>query len=389
MSILNANLLGASGSPIMETAGWVQDATLPEGKALIDLSQAAPASPPPEPIRQRLAEAMLHEPTAHFYGPVLGNSDLREALAARTTTLYGGAVSAGHVAITAGCNQAFCVAVATACGPGDAVALPAPWYFNHKMWLDMAGIECVPLPCLPDMSPDPEAARDLPPHVRAIALVSPNNPTGAEYPADLLDAFYRAARERGRLLILDETYRDFHSSPGAPHRLFEHEDWPDVLAHLYSFSKAYRMTGHRTGALITGEARIAQAEKFLDTVTICAAQSGQIAALFGLENLSAWVNEQRLVYLGRRRHLEALIAAHLPDWTLHGAGAYFAWVSPPFDLPSRETAQRLIAEQALLVLPGSYFMPEGTPTGALRIAFANADDDGIAETISRLAAFRP
>ena len=33
--------------------------------------------------------------------------------------------------------------------------LPVPWYFNHKMWLDMAGIETVPLPCGPDMLPDP------------------------------------------------------------------------------------------------------------------------------------------------------------------------------------------------------------------------------------------
>ena len=30
---------------------------------------------------------------------------------------------------------------------GDAVMLPSPWYFNHKMALDMLGIEAVPLPC--------------------------------------------------------------------------------------------------------------------------------------------------------------------------------------------------------------------------------------------------
>ena len=44
-----------------------------------------------------------------------------------------------EVAITAGCNQAFCAAIATLAAPGDEVMLPVPWYFNHKMWLDMSG----------------------------------------------------------------------------------------------------------------------------------------------------------------------------------------------------------------------------------------------------------
>ena len=33
-----------------------------------------------------------------------------------------------------------------------------PWYFNHKMWLDMAGVTTVPLPTGPDLLPDAEAA---------------------------------------------------------------------------------------------------------------------------------------------------------------------------------------------------------------------------------------
>ena len=78
----------------------------------------------------------------------------------------------------------------TIAAPGDAVMLPLPWYFNHKMWLDMAGIETVPLPCGHGMLPDLEAARArMTPRVRAIVLVTPNNPTGAEYPPDLVAAF--------------------------------------------------------------------------------------------------------------------------------------------------------------------------------------------------------
>ena len=56
-----------------------------------------------------------------------------------------GGSAADEVAITAGCNQAFCSVVATLAAPGDEVILPTPWYFNHKMWLDMSGMRTVPL----------------------------------------------------------------------------------------------------------------------------------------------------------------------------------------------------------------------------------------------------
>ncbi len=237
--------------------------------------------------------------------------------------------------------------------------------------------------------------------MRAIVLVTPNNPTGAEYPDALMNGFYDLAAEIGAALIVDETYRDFHSGAGgpgaAPHSLFGRDGWEEVLVHLYSFSKVFRLTGHRTGAIVTGAARLVEAEKFLDTMTISAPQTGQIAALYGLEHLSQWVAGERDEILARKA---ALLAAFdgLPGWTVHGAGAYFAWVEPPFDLPAGETARRLLAEQSLLVLPGTMFAPEvppadparaGRPSRALRVAFANADAAGLAETGRRLAAFLP
>ena len=45
------------------------------------------------------------------YGDITGDAALREALAKQTSTLYGGRIGADDVAITAGCNQAFFVAI--------------------------------------------------------------------------------------------------------------------------------------------------------------------------------------------------------------------------------------------------------------------------------------
>ena len=268
--------------------------------------------------------------------------------------------------------------------------LPMPWYFNHKMWLDMAGIDCIPLPCGEDMLPDlAEAERLMTDRVQAIALVTPNNPTGVEYPDTLLHAFFDLAKANDALLVVDETYRDFHSRDDSPHTLFQRSDWSDTLAHLYSFSKTYRMMGHRTGAMVTGEDRIAQAEKFLDTVTICPSQAGQIAALHGLQTLGNWVTEERGEFRARCQTVRELFAEHLPDLTLHGAGAYFAWVTPPYGLGSTEMAKRLVADQSILALPGAMFLPDiASETQSLRIAFANADTAGLHEMVRRLANFR-
>jgi len=384
----------------MEALGWVGETDFPPDRPLLNLSQAAPVDPPPGALCRAMAEAALNDPGAHLYGPVLGDSGLREEIARRWSVDYGPAIDASEVCITAGCNQAFCTAVATLCAPGDAVMLPVPWYFNHKMWLDMAGIEAVLIPCDAAMLPDLEAARaaltaDSCRAVKAILMITPNNPTGAEYPAALLDAFYGLAREHGACLIIDETYRDFHSADGAPHDLFSHDDWREGFIHLYSFSKVFHLTGHRVGAMVTGAARLAEAEKFLDTVAICPPRLGQIGALWGLRNLGGWVAAERQEILSRKRTLLAEFAEHLPEWKLLGAGAYFAYVEPPFEMPSDRLARKLVQQQSLLTLPGTMFAPpatEGHDWGGerqLRIAFANADAAGIATMRRRLAAFRP
>lgn len=392
---INPNLARVFAPPVMQARRWLSETAFPPERPLLNLSQAAPVEPPPEPLRRAIAEAAVSQPAVHLYGPVLGDPELREEIAARWSVAYGGAIDGAEVAITAGCNQAFCAAVATLCAPGDAVMLPVPWYFNHKMWLDMSGVEAVLIPCDDAMLPDLEAAREaMTPAVRAILMVTPNNPTGAEYPADLLEGFYRLARTHGAALIVDETYRDFHSGAGAPHALFREPDWREGLVHLYSFSKVFRLTGHRVGAMIAGASRLAEAEKFLDTVTICPPRIGQMAALWGLRNLGNWVAAEREEVLARRQAVRAELA-RLPDWRLRGAGAYFAYVEPPFEMPSDRLARLLLERQSLLMLPGTMFAPPaaaGRDWGGerqLRIAFANADLDGIAEMGRRLAAFRP
>lgn len=387
---LNPAMARTEPPPVMEARRWLEGVEFPPERPLINVSQAAPVEPPPLALRQALAEAALHQNSAHLYGPVLGLPALRAEIAAQWSVAYDGRIAAGNVAITQGCNQAFAATIATLAGTGDEVILPTPWYFNHRMWLDMQGIGCVPLPTGPGLIPEAErAARLITARTRAIVLVSPNNPGGTEYPAETLRAFFDLAREKGIALILDETYRDFHSGKGRPHDLFRDPDWPDTLIQLYSFSKAYRLTGHRVGAILASPIRLEQVEKFLDTVAICPGQLGQIGALWGMRNLAGWVAAERAEILARRAAMEAGFA-QLDGWSLLGCGAYFAYVRHPFAQGSPELARRMVEEAGLLLLPGTMFRPEGDQgSQEFRIAFANIDRQGIGQLFERLQTYRP
>ncbi|MEX0281503.1 MAG: aminotransferase [Arenibacterium sp.] len=374
--------------PISEARGWLDGVDFPSDRPLINVSQAAPVAPPPAELRQVIAEHALNNEAAHLYGPDLGLPDLRQELAERWSGAYGGGIRAEQVAITSGCNQAFAAAIAALTGEGDEVILPTPWYFNHKMWLDMSGVRAVPLPATEGMLPDPgQCAALISEKTRAIVLVSPNNPAGVEYPGALLRTFYDLAKSRGIHLIVDETYRDFDSREGAVHDLFAQPEWDKTLVHLYSFSKAFRLTGHRVGAMICSPELLDEVEKFIDSVTICPNQLAQHAALWGLRNLEQWLAAERAEILKRRAAIKAgFPGLEAKGWSLLGLGAYFAYVAHPYDIASDVFARDLVHKAGILLLPATMFVAPGDPSGArqLRIAFANLDTDGIARMFDRL-----
>ncbi|MDQ0395246.1 aminotransferase [Labrys monachus] len=383
---INPNLVDTATPPIPEAQGWARAYDGAAGP-LIDLSQAVPGYPPHADLLERLGRSAGEAATAS-YGPIQGDTVLRKGYAAHVAALYGGDVDWRDVAITTGCNQAFFIAAIAVAKAGDSVLLPTPWYFNHKMTLDMLGIEARPLPSPADggFVPDVDAAASLiDATTRAIVLVSPNNPTGAVYPPRTIEAFAELCRRRGLFLILDETYRDFIA--GRPHGLIASGDYRNTLIYLYSFSKSYCIPGHRLGALHASPTLSPEIGKILDTLQICAPRTAQAPVAWGIEGLAAWRETNRLE-IERRAEAFRQAFAGVNGWKIDAVGAYFAFLRHPF--PGQRAAdvvRELVARSGVLCLPGPYFGPG--LEGHMRVAFANADIAAIGALRERFMRFSP
>jgi aspartate/methionine/tyrosine aminotransferase len=373
--------------PIPEAQAWMQRYGGAYGP-LINMSQAVPGYPPHPAFLKRLTEAASGV-EASKYGLIAGDVGLRMPYARHLSALYAAPIGPDDIAITAGCNLAYFAAAMLVAKAGDAVLLPAPWYFNHQMTLAMFGVEARALACdaARGFVPDPAQAESLiDERVKAIVLVTPNNPTGAIYSDAVLQAFLDLCRRRGLWLIVDETYRDFlPPSVERPHGLFADGRWRANLIQLYSFSKAYSIPGYRLGSIVADAPVIAELAKILDCIQICAPRVGQAAVSWGIEALSGWREDNR-AEMSRRAEAFRRALGQSNGWRPDSIGAYFAYVRHPFEgMPAQEVAERLAVERGVLGLPGSYFGPD--QHGHLRMAFGNISLEGIEGLAARLESF--
>jgi hypothetical protein len=369
--------------PIMEAQGWLRQGL--RNRKILMLSQAVPSWACAKELDEEVAR-LAHEPGISLYTDIFGLPALREAIAVHLSADYGGKVQARNVCVTAGCNQAFSAAMMAIARAGDNVIVPVPYFFNHTMWLAMLGIEARFISAVaPGVNhPIPEdAARLIDAKTRAIVLCSPNNPTGAIYPPGVIAGFFDVARQHGIALVIDETYKDFRDGPAPAHGIFARHDWEDGFIHLYSFSKAYAMTGYRVGSITASARVLAEAEKILDCLAICPAHISQRAALFALSTLEGW-KEAKIATMSER--LAALRQAFTRPglrYELVSSGALFAYVKHPFtEQSAKQVAVRLAGEHDLLCLPGSMFGPG--QESWLRIAFANAEASDMETVVDRL-----
>ena len=312
-----------------------------------------------------------------------GRPSLRAAIATRMTE-RGTLVTPDRVIVTVGAIGALFTALMTVVDTGDEVLIPDPGWPNYESIVVLTGGIPVryPLPEGNNFVPDPDdLTRRIGPRTKAILINSPGNPTGAVFPADIVQRFGAIAAQTGVFLISDEIYEDIVFD-GMHHETFMKHAPPDRLFVISGVSKSYAMTGWRLGWVICPRHAVAIAEKLQEPVVSCAPTPSQVAAETALNGPQDCVETARLLFQGRR-DLFTSILGQTGMVAGRPRGAFYGLVKlGDHHANALEFARKLLIEEAVAVVPGDTFGP--STSRMIRLAFT-IEDGRLAEGLHRIA----
>ena len=382
--MFNPNVDKLVEPPIPLALSWAKNYDNRFG-SIIDMSKAVP-SYPPHPNLMKYFLNSSNDKNLFSYGEIEGELILRENYASHLSKKYLSEIQSNQIHITSGCNQAFVSTILCLAKSGDEIMLSNPGYFSHDLTLKMLGIKSnfFDLDSSKNFNFDIEIIeKNFNKNVKAIVLVSPNNPTGTVYNSQLLENILSFCINNKIFLILDETYRDFiFPNQTSPHSLFQVKDWHSNLIQLYSFSKSCCIPGHRLGAITASPKILTQVSKVIDNIQICAPRLAQFSIANFLPELDADL-AKRSLEIGEKASLFKELLIKKTNWKISSIGAFFAYVKHPFENHDCSKIGKILAEKyGLISIPGSCF---GTNQKYfLRMSIAGVSKKEIEEVPNRL-----
>jgi aminotransferase len=336
----------------------------------------------PKPILDAAKKAMDEGHT--HYGPDRGSDELRQLIAQKIKKQYGADYNwEDEILITAGGQAGLHIAVMALANPGDEIIILVPYYPPYLVNTTLAGAKPVLVTLRSEDGFIPDAAeieKAVSPKTKALILLSPNNPTGAVYPAEVLKRLVELARARKFMIISDEVYECLvydgltHTSalsfPGAKQHVVQ----------VNSFSKTYAMTGLRIGYVAASSEKLLQFLKYHHTVNISANVPSQLACVTAMKGPQNSVEEMRQAYQ-KRRDLVVKLLNDIPG--VHCGtpkGAFYALADiRKLGVPSLEFVEYLVQEAGVVLTNGSGLGYEGF----VRVSYC-ADQEKIEEAMDRM-----
>jgi aspartate/methionine/tyrosine aminotransferase len=400
----SGRILGTDDPIVAQMRRLVQSV---EGTA--SLAQGIVYYPPPDRAMERV-EAALSDPNTlsvlHGYGADEGIPELRDALRKKLRVENG--LKDCEVFVTHGAQQAFANVVISLMDADDLAVLFAPYYFNHKMAIQMCcSLESVIIgPYVEEtLRPDihwfeellEEAKRTGKKMPKMVVLVNPSNPTGVMLSKEDLERVSSVCKENGVWLVVDNTYEHFVYDGRTHHCVGDRH-----VVNIFSFSKAFGMMGWRQGYLAydhsagfrddDDSAPLSSLDesnpglgwsmlKVQDTVPICATILSQYASIGALEAGREWVEEKVALLDQNRREILKAVECLGPGSVAPSEGAIYVFCKLPSDYSDdQKVVEWLVHEHKVCVIPGSSC---GAP-GYIRIAFGNLVFEQCEEAAARL-----
>jgi alanine-synthesizing transaminase len=343
-----------------------------QGRTLVKLNIGNPGAfgfRAPEHLQHAIAGRIADtDPYTHQQGLPAA----REAIAAFHKARGTPNAAPERVFIGNGVSELIDLSLRALLNPGDEVLLPSPDYPLWSAATILNDGRPVYYRCkvANDFLPDPDELEALVASrprgkVRAIVLINPNNPTGANYPRELLERIVAIAAKHDLLLMCDEIYDgilydDARFVPAAPIA----GDVPCLS--FGGLSKVHRACGWRVGwAVLSGDplrsGEFHHAMDLLGALRLCANVPGQFAidaALHGVDTISALCAPGGRLHEARRAVVDSCAASeHLelvaPDAALYAFPGVTGAAAEGFD--DHAFALELLETEDVLVVPGSSF----------------------------------
>lgn len=346
-----------------------------EGRSILHMEFGQPSTGAP-----RAALAVAHRVLDAEAMGYWESADLTARIARHYRETYGVHVDPEEVVLTCGASPALVLALSSAFGPGDRIALARPGYVAYRNVIKALNMVPVEIACGPAerFQLTAQALAALDPAPAGVIVASPANPTGSIIAAEELAAIAAACRERGVRIVSDEIYHGL-SYAGATRSMLEFDATALIVN---SFSKYFSMAGWRLGWLVAPGAHAARARAYVGNLFLTApslSQHAGLAAMDAREELEGHV----AVY---RRNRELLLQA-LPQLGLASIappdGAFYIWADiGHLTEDSLAFCERLLRDTGVATAPGLDFDPVDGPH-FMRLSFAVSTAE-VEEAIARM-----
>jgi len=352
---------------------------------VVSLAQGVPSFDTPDAIKNAAIEAIQKGKVAK-YSLAPGLLELREVITQKLELENKYYDFEEEVIVTAGSIEAITATMMTILSPGDEVLVPDPTYTSYQPAIRVAGgvPVFVPLDENKHWAFDiAELEKRITPKTKALLFCNPNNPTGTIFTRNQLHAVAQLAIKHDFYILSDEVYKDFiFDSEEKFYSLAQMRGIRDRLIYIFSFSKAYAMTGWRIAYLATHHDLAKKILGVHDVLVTCAPVVSQYAALAALEMADEELAKYHAIYKQRRDlickrldKLKNIFEYQRPD------SAYFVFPRIKEDIlkkiapggGSKEFAIELLEKAKVATVPGAAFGPVGE--NHIRMCFGRSEED--------------
>jgi len=311
------------------------------------------------------------------YPPMAGIPQLREAIAAKVSALYGAAYDPEHeITVTPGATYALFTAIAALVRPGDEVIVFEPTYDSYVPAVEVQGGTPVYIALkFADFHIDwDEVAQAVTPRTRMIIINTPNNPTASVFTAADMRALERITSGTDIVILSDEVYEHIVFD-GAQHESVAR--FPRLAERSFvvsSFGKTYHVTGWKMGYCLAPRELMSEFRKVHQfNVFTCNTPVQYALAEFMHEQepylgLAAFYQRKRDYFRDRLRESRFTL--------LPSSGTFFQSVryDDITDEPDAEYAMRLTREHGIAAIPLSAFYRRPPEHKVLRFCFAKREE---------------